>query len=151
LLAEGLYALFEHSPGLDFREHLTAATRESHWQRFAQIRLTMIDKIGDALSRAQYRDGVDNPTIRQARKSLESAADQASEIDPGLCVGFIESWLKDESQWQNVLDSYTSVLSERDALAELELTRWISCGYGLNPVSFGSKSEPKLAAASAVS
>ncbi|HET6295654.1 MAG TPA: hypothetical protein VFG33_19860 [Kribbella sp.] len=150
LLAEGLYALFERKPGSDFGEHLTAATRDGHWQRFAQIRMAMVDEIRDALSRAQYRDGVDNPTILQAQRSLESAADQASKLTPGMCVDFIESWREDERRWQQVLHSYTSVLSERDALAELGLTRWLSCGYGVKPASFGPESEPELGSERAV-
>ena len=156
LLAEGLYALFETTPGWDFRDQLKVATRVGHWQRFIEIRLEMIDEIRRSLARAQYRTGVDYPTILQAQESLWRAEKQVGRISADLCVDFIEKWQEDEAGWQQSLRSYTTVLSERDALAELELTKWTSCGYGIEPMSFGapdaltSKAEPNLAAARAV-
>ncbi len=57
LLAEGLYALFENTPGWDFGDQLTAATRASHWRLFIESRLAMIEEIKARLSRAQYEAG----------------------------------------------------------------------------------------------
>jgi hypothetical protein len=135
LLAEGLYALFETTPGWAFKDQLAAGTRTTHWRRFTESRLGMIDQIKRALWRAQDSASLGYTTIVQAQESLRHSEEQLQRIPADLCVEFIENWQEDEARWQQVLRSDRAILSERDALAELELTRSISCGYGSPPMS----------------
>jgi hypothetical protein len=138
LLGEGLYALFEREPGLDFKDHLTVATQEDHWRSFAKIRRAMIDRTMNSLIRAQRKNDVDHPTIDQAVRSLRAAKKQAALISPKLCADFMKFWLEDEDLWQQVLHQSTGVLSESEALARCELTKWVSCGYGVDRRVTGS-------------
>jgi hypothetical protein len=131
ILAEGLYDVFERTPRWTFDEQLEIATSTSYWRDFKDIRLDTIDETIKALSKAQpsaspgdYLDTLD------AYASLEVAKQRASSISPELCVGFIENWQDDERRWQKMLTHFPSVMSERDALAELQLRTWASCGYG---------------------
>jgi len=138
LLAEGLYALFESTPRWDFKEQLMAASRKSHWQDFREIRAQTIQETRDKLWWQQLTaSAVHNPTILDAEESLYFANKQLSTITADLCVNFIENWQEDERRWQQVLRRFTAALSERDALSELGLSTSISCGYGLDPMSFG--------------
>jgi hypothetical protein len=155
LLAEGLYALFEYRPGWDLKEQLRAAARVSYWQHFKELRLQMIREIDDALSVVQLTaDRTTYLDILQAQESLRFAEKQASGISADLCVGFLERWQEDEIRWQQVLTRYKTVLGEGDALAELGLTKWISCGYGVKSMSSGaptaSEPQPDLISAGAV-
>jgi len=137
LLAEGLYAKFERTPGLTFSEQLTAAGAV-HWRDFKQDRLAMIDVTRKALERAQFTTGsVDYPTMHHALESLSSAKDQLEQISPDTCVEFIDAWRDDECRWQKVMKDLPTSLGERDALDELRLTKWISCGYGSRRTSVG--------------
>jgi hypothetical protein len=130
LLAEGLYALFESTPGRKFTEQLAAAGAV-HWQDFKEDRLAMIDATWKTLERAQTATGsVDSPTMFQALESLRHAEKYLSAISPDKCVEFIDAWRDDECRWQKVMKDLPTTLGERDALAELRLTKWISCGYG---------------------
>jgi hypothetical protein len=135
LLAEGLYALFETTPGWAFKDQRAAASRASHWRRFTESRLGMIDQIKRSLLRVQDSASLEYTTILQAQESLRHAEEQLQGISADLCVQFIEKWQEDEIRWQEILRSDRAILSERDALAELDLTGWISCGYGSPPVS----------------
>lgn len=125
LLAEGLYALFENSPGSDFGEYLAAATHERLWRQLREGRLAMIGETMDALSRSE----ADHPTALQAQESLRFAEKQALSISPHLCAAFVESWLADQLGWQQLLRRTATGLGERDALAELGLSTWISSGH----------------------
>jgi hypothetical protein len=131
LLAEGLYALFETTPDWSFEEQLAAATRPSYWQDFTEIRLATIEETIGALSRAQLSGSpVDYLKMLDAHDSLRIAEKRASSISPDLCVDFIQMWQEDERRWQQMLHHFPSAMSEQDALAELQLPKWTSCGYG---------------------
>ena len=133
LLAEGLYALFESTRHWTFKEQLAAAARQSHWREFTEIRLETIEETIAALSRAQLSASPANYLkMLDAHESLRVAEKRASSIKPELCVDFIEKWQEDELRWEQVLWRYTSELSDRDALAELGLETWASCGYGVS-------------------
>jgi hypothetical protein len=133
LLAEGLYALFESTPDWTFKEQLAAATRESLWREFTEIRLETIEETITELSQSQpSANPADYLKMLDAHESLLTAKRRATSIRPELCVDFIEKWQEDELQWEQVLWRYTSELSERDALAELGLQTWASCGYGVS-------------------
>jgi len=131
LLAEGLYALFESTPHWSFKEQLAAATRPSHWADFIDVRLATIEETVSALSRAQLSASPAHYLkMLDAHDSLRVAEKRASSITAELCVDFIVKWQEDEARWQQILRRYPTVLSERDALAELGLSSWTSCGYG---------------------
>ena len=135
LLAEGLYALFDSTPGWDFHEQLAIAAKPSYWRDFKDIRLTMTRQTLDALARAQFKAGVVlNPTMLQAEKSLQRAEEQASKISAELCVDFLDMWQQDERSWYKRLHDLSTVPNDHYALVELGLTTWISCGYGTEVV-----------------
>jgi hypothetical protein len=129
LLAEGLYAAFERRSATSFEEQLAIAMRTSYWQDFKGIRLKTIDETAEALPRVQ--PWVSEAEYNGAKESLRIAKDRAERISPDLCVDFIVNWQEDERRWQKMLGHFPQVMRERDALAELQLPRWISCGYGL--------------------
>ena len=136
LLAEGLYALFESTPNWTFKEQLAAASRKSLWREFIEVRLETIEETIAALSRAQLSaNPVEYLRMLDAHESLRVAEKRASSISPDLCVDFIEKWQQDELWWEQVLWRYTGDLSDRDALAELGLQTWASCGYGVSATS----------------
>lgn len=137
LLAEGLYALFESTPGRTFTEQLAAAGAV-HWQDFTESRRAMIDATRKKLEREQAAAGsVGSQTMDDALESLRHADKHLSRISPEKCVEFIDAWQDDESRWQKVMKDLPTTLGERDALAELKLTNWISCGDGSRRTSFG--------------
>ncbi len=149
LLAEGLYALFETKPGLDFSEQLSAASRSRYWQIFREARQSMISDTAASLERERSSARIAAPgTLDDALKSLQFANDQLEAITPEMCVDFIESWREDHRHWQHVMRSADAHVSEGEALDELGLYSSISCGYGTSRPSLGflpgSKSEPLL-------
>lgn len=158
LLAEGMYALFESMPGWDFDEQLSAASRTRHWERFKLNRQAIIDETSAGLDRClDTADSKDYPLILQAQQSLQYARRQLPEISPQACADFVDSWQTDERRWQEVLADCGSVRGESDALDELELRTWISCGFGTRRTSARPRvlaaleSEPDLCSAGGVS
>ncbi len=129
LLAEGLYALFESTPGWAFDDQLKLAANPSYWSDFQEIRLEMIQETLDKLAPAHH------PHVRSAEKSLLAATSQASAIDAELCVGYLEAWQQDERSWQKRLVNLSPASSDRYALAELGLPPGIGCGYGAEVMS----------------
>ncbi|NIK54798.1 hypothetical protein [Kribbella shirazensis] len=128
LLAEGLYAAFE-SGRRSFDDHLRTATHPRHWREYKEIRLETIEntlaaleRVGQWLSETEYDS---------TEESLTTARKWSANISPDLCVDFINSWQEDGRRWQKMLSNLPATLSARDALAELQLPKWVSCGYGL--------------------
>jgi hypothetical protein len=76
---------------------------------------------------------------------LTTARKWLANISPDLCVEFIDSWQEDGRRWQKMIGTLPSALNARDALAELQLSKWVSCGYGLP-----TESQTDLAPAAAV-
>jgi hypothetical protein len=74
----------------------------------------------------------------QALESLRFAERHLSGIAADTCVDLIDGWRDDERRWQKVVKDLPTALSERDALAELGLKKWISCGYGSAGPQLGS-------------
>jgi hypothetical protein len=132
LLAEGLYALFSGTPGWDLKDQLEVAASDNHWRLFIHDRYEMISETFRRLSAVQDRTGADPSP---AHKSLLRATEQLDLITPELCVDFIRSWREDHDRWQKIMPRRGTVLSEREAMKELALTNWISCGYGAEPRS----------------
>jgi hypothetical protein len=132
ILAEGLYAVFETTPHWTFDEQLAMASNASYWRDFKDIRLDTITETMKALLNAQpSASPVDYVKVLDAQASLQVAQERAESISPDLCVDFIANWQDDERRWRKMLHRFPSALSERDALAELRLSTWASCGYGL--------------------
>ncbi|MFG1906425.1 hypothetical protein [Kribbella sp. NPDC048928] len=142
LLAEGLYAELERGPE-SFDEHLTAATKPRLWRDFKDDRLQTIEETIQRLDRVGGR--LDVVEYAKMKKSLDTANEWANRISPELCADFVDSWQQDETMWQKMLCNLPSGLSNRDALTELQLSQWASCGYGLPAAS-----ETNFAAAGAV-
>ncbi|MEV6283285.1 hypothetical protein [Kribbella sp. NPDC051770] len=127
VLAEGLYALFSGMCGWKLEDHLKAAEHRNHWRQFMDDRNTMISKTFDRLSAVQCRLETD---LSSAQKSLLRASEQLDLITPDVCVEFIRQWRSDIDRWQRLMPPRGLALSEPEALDVLELTTWISCGYG---------------------
>ncbi|WP_203590870.1 hypothetical protein [Streptomyces sp. SID13031] len=129
-LAEGLYALFESTSDLNFNDQLTAAG-DNHWRWFKEIRLEMIAATSAELQRQLTdADPVEYRTGLQALESLRFAGEHLQAISSADCVEFIRRWRWDERTWRLTMARSDFGLSERDALDELGLTTWFSCGYG---------------------
>ncbi|WP_432944627.1 hypothetical protein ACQPXM_03400 [Kribbella sp. CA-253562] len=130
LVAEGLYALFSATPGWEAKDQLENAASETYWRLFIDDRREMIWETFHRLSAIQDRTGADPSS---AQKSLLRATEQLELISPELCVDFIQRWRIDDERWQRIMPRTGTSLSEREAMNELELTHWISCGYGAEP------------------
>lgn len=139
VLAEGLYALFNGTPGWDLADQLRAAAGRRHWRFFLEDRQSMISETFDRLSSAKYASGSKTPTVVQdAQKSLLRASDQLTKITPELCVDFIGKWRADNDRWQGILPRTGTVLSESEAMNKLGLKTWFTCGYDADSGSFES-------------
>ncbi|MFF1817327.1 hypothetical protein ACFVWG_08530 [Kribbella sp. NPDC058245] len=125
LLAEGLYALFESTTGWGFDEQMALAAKSSYWSAFRDVRLEMIQETLDKLALERF-----DPEVASAEESLRRAAKQASGITADSCVAYLTAWLQDTRGWQQGLKRLSPVANDRNALSELRLTNWISCGYG---------------------
>ncbi|MFK4083998.1 hypothetical protein ACI2LF_07815 [Kribbella sp. NPDC020789] len=125
LLAEGLYALFESTAGWGFDDQMALAAKQSYWTAFRSVRLATIQETLDKLGLERF-----DPEVADAEEALRRAAKQAEGIDADLCVRYLEAWRQDAHSWQQGLPGPKSMASERQALSELNLTNWISCGYG---------------------
>jgi hypothetical protein len=145
LLAEGLYALFEHTHGLSFKEQLAAAG-VSHWRRFIEARHDLITQTAEQLERLQVTaDATKYRTGLQALESLRYADKFLQQITPADCVEFITRWRADAHDWQYLMARSPVGVSERDAFDELGLAQPIRCGYGHTSGSWKRPaSQPKL-------
>jgi hypothetical protein len=143
LLAEGLYAAFEGQSGSTFEEQLRIAMEPTYWDYFKSIRLkTITETLADV---KQAKSSLGDTEYRRIEKSLETAKTWTLSLSAELCVEFIKSWQEDEELWQKMLSNLPSRLNKRDALAQLQLSTWVSCGYGLP-----TESQADLAPAGAV-
>ena len=130
VLAEGLYALFNGTPGWDLADQLRAAAGRRHWQAFLEDRQLMVSETLARLSLAHcLRGSKASTTVHDAQKSLRRAEDQLKKITPEHCVDFIEKWRADNDRWQTILPGAGTVLSEREAMSELGLKTWHTAGY----------------------
>jgi hypothetical protein len=131
VLAEGLYALFEETPGWDFEDQLSAGSRSNYWELFMEARESTISTTKDRLnSHEPSAEFNADPRVVQALESLRHAEKQLSAVTPDLCVEFIDAWQRDDQHWRRVMRHTATDLKERDALNELGLATAISCGFG---------------------
>ncbi|MEV8376704.1 hypothetical protein AB0P21_28420 [Kribbella sp. NPDC056861] len=142
LLAEGLYAMFENTQGLSFKEQLAAAGA-SYWARFAEARQAMITQTAEALEKRQLTaDATKYRAGAQALESLRFAEKYLQQIEPADCVEFIQRWRADEHDWQYQMARSPTGLSERDAFDQLGLAQPIRCGYG-HQLGHGKRPAPQ--------
>jgi hypothetical protein len=158
LLAEGMYNLFEGRPGGDFNEQLRAAASPRFWQEMKESRAFLIDETAARLTALMNKQGAgDSWRMTEALISLGGAAEQLDAIEPEVCVEFIDNWREDEKRWQQELRGDGIGLAEGDALDQLELRNWISCGFGIGRSSARPRPvpafqpEPDLCSAGGVS
>jgi hypothetical protein len=127
--------LFNDTPGWDLQDQLNVATGSHHWRLFIEDRRTMIWNTLDRLSALHDER---RSELSSAQRSLLRAAEQLELITPDLCVDFIQNWRADDDRWQQVMPQRGLAVSESEAMDELELSNWISCGYGNGADSTGS-------------
>ncbi|MFI5710958.1 hypothetical protein [Kribbella sp. NPDC051620] len=131
LLAEGMYTAFESRHGWTFNDQLRVAASPRFWEHVKEGRWFVIEETRQRLNTLMNKGpGVDTWRIAEALNSLDAAEGQLHRISPGTCVDFIAAWREDEVRWKSALSADGTALTERDALDELGLTNWISCGYG---------------------
>lgn len=109
VIAEGLYALLEEGLGA---EHATA----ERWEQFLADRKRILEEILD-------RSGVALPEIRaDMRLAVQTALKCAEEIQPDMCMEYVQRWRRDLEQWETTLKWLPqSGLSMTEALLKLGL------------------------------
>jgi hypothetical protein len=109
VIAEGLYALLEESLGA---EHATA----ERWDQFLADRKRILEEILD-------RSGAAPPEMHaDMRLAVQTALKCVEEIQPDMCVEYVQRWRRDLSQWETTLKWLPqSGLSITEALLKLGL------------------------------
>jgi len=88
-LAEGVFTL------LDRGLAISDATL-GYWQKFLGLRATFI---GELIDRILLTDKpVDEK--RRIRAALTAAGDRSGQIEPELCIAYLQAWLADRDLWQ---------------------------------------------------
>ena len=108
VIAEGLYALLDHGLGAEY------ATTKGYWRQFLADRMRILDEIMESKTPPFEIRQKMRLAVKSARKCLE-------EIQPDMCVNYIECWQKDLGQWEGTLKRIPQVTSIADALLELRL------------------------------
>jgi len=91
-LAEGLYWLLDY--------HLPLETAdEDHWKDFRRRRMRFIDHL--LLGLPFHFDG---KALRKRRASLEAAKRTCEQIEPALCVDYLNRWRDDLATWREFID-----------------------------------------------
>lgn len=108
-IAEGLYALLEEGLRAD---HASA----ERWRQFLADRMRILDDIIENADKAprEVRDSM-RLAVQTARKCLK-------EIQPEMCVDYVERWRRDLGQWERTLKELPRAASITDALLTLGLT-----------------------------
>jgi hypothetical protein len=136
LLAEGLYALFEDTPGLPFVDRLKAAGRE-YWERAIQERHDALDDISGRLQLSVEKElqlsvrkeRRANTPMHDAITALKAAGDQLNGVTPELCVNFLEAWQQDLARWQKIT-TRANTMDRAEAYSELGLKNVRFCSFG---------------------
>jgi hypothetical protein len=119
LLAEGLYALFTDVGGL---RRATAG----HWDRFIDVRRTLILQIRRELERSETHEKV------QAAKSLHEALCRLESIRPADCTAFLEIWRHDRRTFAEAsVKAAGRRLDYGDAFQELGVRNWREARFGM--------------------
>jgi glycosyltransferase involved in cell wall biosynthesis len=107
-IAEGLYALLDEGLSSD------QATAE-RWRQFLSDRERIIDEI---LSRA---DEVKSDLREKMMEALLTARKCLGEIQPEMCVEYVELWRRDLGRWETTLKEIPRAASIPEALVSLGL------------------------------
>lgn len=108
VIAEGLYALLDQGLSIEY------ATTDEYWKQFLADRMRILDQIL-ASEKAPFE-------IRQSmRLAVKAARKCLEEIQPSMCVEYIERWRRDIGQWERTLNRIPQALSISSALLELRL------------------------------
>jgi hypothetical protein len=108
VIAEGLYALLEEGLGAE------QATAE-RWRQFLADRKRILDGIIEKSDTAPY-------DIREKmRRAVSTARDCLAEIQPYMCVDYVQRWRRDLRQWETTLKQLPRAASIPDALGKLGL------------------------------
>lgn len=108
VIAEGLYALLHSKLG-------TESAGEEYWRMFLDDRNRILDEILERLPKAQS-------VMRQEMSTaIVAARETLREIQPDMCVRYIQAWRNDLERWARLLETLPSTGSVKKALHELEL------------------------------
>ena len=108
VIAEGLYALLEEGLGVEY------ATAE-RWEQFLADRKRILDEIID------HPDKAPDEIRKGMRLAVETARKCLGEIQPDMCVDYVQRWRRDLGQWETTLKWIPQAASIADALLKLGL------------------------------
>jgi hypothetical protein len=108
VIAEGLYSLL-HS-GLRWQ-----AATSGYWLRFIDQRMRILDEIID------HADTSKGHIWAQIADSAVSARKTLTDIQPGMCAAYIETWQQDLRDWSRRLTELRPVGTVKEALLQLGL------------------------------
>lgn len=106
VIAEGLYALLEEGLGAE------QATVE-RWEQFLGDRKRILEEILD-------RSNIDAQA--DMRLAVQTALKCLREIQPAMCVDYVQRWQRDITQWERTLEWLPQVDSIAEALLKLNLS-----------------------------
>jgi hypothetical protein len=106
VIAEGLYALLEEGLGAE------QATAE-RWEQFLDDRKRILEEI---------LDRSDADTQADMRVAVQTALKCLGEIQPAMCVDYVQRWRRDITQWKRTLEWLPRVDSVAEAVLKLGLT-----------------------------
>jgi hypothetical protein len=118
LLAEGLYALFDSSEGVD------AATTQ-YWAHFIGERERFIDGIQTRLLEVESNEGL------RAAESMRYSRKQLDLIRPADCVAYLGAWLEDRRAFATATNGLRGVDTLAEALDYLNLPAWREARFGV--------------------
>lgn len=118
VIAEGLYALRDQDLSTEY-----AMTGE-YWHQFLADRMRILDEIIES-EKAQ-------PRIRwNMRLAVAAARKCLEEIQPDMCVDYVERWRRDLGRWEGTLKRIPRAASIGDALLQLGLGAYHEYFVGL--------------------
>ena len=108
VIAEGLYALLHGKLG-------TESANQEYWRMFLDDRCRILDEIieNSYMARAEIR--------QEMTRAVAAARETLREIQPYMCVQYIQAWRNDLERWGKLLETLPSAGSIEKALDELEL------------------------------
>jgi hypothetical protein len=108
VIAEGLYALLDEGLGAEF------ATAD-RWNQFLQDRKRILDEIID------HSDKAPQDIREKMTRAVAAARECLAEIEPGMCVEYVQRWRRDLGRWEMTLKQIPEAASIPDALGRLGL------------------------------
>jgi hypothetical protein len=103
-LAEGLFWLLDH------RESLRDAATFEHWEKFLGERARFITDVIGMVGRMNGDPGQRGRMLL----SLNAALESCQQIDPDLCVRYVDAWHADRGIWRNHIEDIHHTLVEKE-------------------------------------